>query len=80
MHFALALSLVPGARTAAVALSLFSPDGEVLASVPLVLGQPEPSGRLLAVGRVPLAAIPPGRYDLRVTVGTGSEARTRKRP
>ncbi len=78
VHFALPLSLVPGTACPPVALSLFSHDGEVLASVSLVPGQPEPSGRLLAVGRVPLSAIPPGRYDLRVTVGTGQGARTRK--
>jgi hypothetical protein len=55
-------------------------EGETLASVSLPLGKAEESGRLLAIGRVPLAKIPPGKYRLQITIGSGIDARIRTAP
>ena len=51
---------------------------KTLATLPLPVEAPVSDGRLMLVGRLPLAQIPPGAYDIRVTVtaGTQSVART----
>jgi hypothetical protein len=53
-------------------LSLIS-SGKVLAEVPLELAAPEASGRIPQVSRIPVEAIPPGTYELRVVVKQGTQ-------
>jgi VWFA-related protein len=48
-----------------------------LAMVPLPAETPLPGGRLMLVGRLPLDQIPPGVYDLQVTVTGGGRPTTR---
>ena len=36
--------------------------------------------RLFAVGRMPLAQVPAGKYQLQLTIGTGPDQRTRMAP
>jgi VWFA-related protein len=43
-------------------------NGAVLASLPLPLGEPDSSGRIQQVSRLPAAALSPGNYELRLTV------------
>ena len=45
-------------------------QGKSLATLPLPADVAEPGGRLMLVGRLPLAPLPPGVYDLRVNVTT----------
>ena len=47
-------------------------DGAVIAQVPLPLSAPDASGRIQQVGRLPLDAIAPGLYELRVVVKQGT--------
>jgi hypothetical protein len=35
-------------------------------------------GRVLAIGHVPLDKVPPGSYELQVTVGSGVDAQVRR--
>jgi hypothetical protein len=44
----------------------------VIAQVPVALASPDASGRIQQVGRLPLDAIAPGLYELRVVVKQGS--------
>lgn len=46
--------------------------GQSLAQLPLPLDKPDEKGRLLQVSRLPSAAIPPGQYELRITISAGS--------
>ena len=51
--------------------------GQAVATLPLDLGRPDGSGRLVTLGRLPLASIPPGSYELRVTVTAGDRREVR---
>jgi len=55
-------------------------SGKVLAAVPLKMPPPNESGRIPFVGNIPLESLPPGEYEMRVTVrgDKGSAFRTTK--
>lgn len=55
-------------------------NGKVLAAVPLKMPAPSETGRIPFVGNLPLESLPPGEYDMRVTVrgDKGSAIRTTK--
>ncbi|HEX4948019.1 MAG TPA: VWA domain-containing protein [Blastocatellia bacterium] len=55
-------------------------SGKVLAAVPLKMPAPNESGRIPFVGNIPLDSLPPGDYEMRVTVrgDKGSAFRTTK--
>jgi hypothetical protein len=80
VNFIVPMVLAPGTTPPEAALGLLTSKGETLASVTLPLGKAEESGRLLAIGRVPLAKIPPGKYQLQITIGSGIDARIRTAP
>ena len=80
VNFVVPMVLPPGTTPPEASLGLLTAKGETLASVSLPLGKAEDSGRLLAIGRVPLAKIPPGKYRLQITIGSGIDARIRTAP
>ena len=47
-------------------------NGKALASLPLTLAEPDSTGRIQQVSRLPTAAVPAGTYDLRVVVTQGA--------
>jgi hypothetical protein len=51
---------------------------EVVARSPVALPQPDTSGRIAHVAQVPLDALPPGRYTLRLTVTHGNQKEVRE--
>ncbi len=78
--FAVPLSLEPNQLAPLATLGLVA-DGQVIATKALgALGIADASGRLIAVGRMPLAQVPAGKYQLQLTIGTGPDARTRMAP
>jgi len=78
--FAVPLSLEPNQLAPLATLGLVA-DGQVIATKALgALGIADASGRLFAVGRMPLAQVPVGTYQLQLTIGTGPDARTRMAP
>jgi hypothetical protein len=78
--FAVPLSLEPNQLAPQATLGLVS-DGQVIATKSLgALGIADASGRLFAVGRMPLAQVPAGKYQLQLTIGDGPSARTRMTP
>ena len=76
--FALPLSLSPNESAPPAKLALLSTSGDALAAVALSLGMADGDGRVLAIGHVPLDKVPPGRYELQVTVGSGGDAQVRR--
>jgi hypothetical protein len=76
LNFVLPLVLQPGATAPPATLALLK-DGQTLAAVPLTLGVADAAGKLTAVGHLPLAKVSPGAYQLRVTIGSGPDARVR---
>jgi hypothetical protein len=76
--FALPLALSPNEAAPPAKLVLLSKSGEALAAVALSLGTADASGRVLAIGHVPLDKVPPGSYDLQVTVGSGADQHVRR--
>lgn len=54
--------------------------GAEVATLPLPLDKPDATGRIQQVGRLPLAPIPPGSYELRVTLEGGGEKVSRSVP
>jgi hypothetical protein len=75
--FAVPLSLEPNQAAPVATLGLVA-DGQVIATIPLgTLGTADASGRLFAVGRMPLEHVPAGKYQLQLTIGTGPGAPTR---
>ena len=67
--------VVPGpAPTATLELRR---GAQTLATLPLPSETPAADGRLVLVGRLPLAPIPPGVYELRVLIVQGAETITR---
>ena len=75
--FALPMVLDPAAPAPTATLELLQ-KGQSLAQLPLPLDKPDAAGRLMQVSRLPSAAIPPGEYELRVTIAgaAGKAART----
>ena len=69
VELTLALPMVVEGEAPPATLQI-SRAGTNLATLPLPAEPPEPGGRLMLVGRLPLAPIPPGTYDLRVVVTT----------
>ncbi|HEV7892226.1 MAG TPA: VWA domain-containing protein [Pyrinomonadaceae bacterium] len=52
-------------------------SGKTLASIPAQLGAPDAQGRIQYVAGLPLESIPPGAYELRVTVEDGKTSVSR---
>jgi VWFA-related protein len=54
-----------------------SSNGQKLAEAPLELSPATPAGRIAQVSRIPVDALPPGTYELRVSVKQGTATATR---
>lgn len=74
--FALPMLVEPAAPAPTATLELLQ-AGQVLAQIPFPLDKPDASGRLLQTSRLPSAAIPPGAYELRVTIAAGASKAVR---
>ena len=74
--FALPLMLDAAAPAPTATLELLQ-AGQVLAQIPLPLDKPDAAGRLVQTSRLPSAAIPPGTYELRVTIAAGASKSVR---
>jgi VWFA-related protein len=78
--FAVGVSLEPNQLAPLATLGLVA-EGQVIATKALgALGMADAGGRLVAVGRMPLAHVPAGKYQLQLTIGTGADSRTRLAP
>lgn len=77
ISFAIPLVLDPTGEVPKSTVRLLVAD-KVVAEVPFDLGTPRKDGRLVAVGRLPLSAVPGGVYTLQVTIGTGAAAQVRE--
>jgi hypothetical protein len=69
----------PKNTTATAKLSLVH-SGTVVAELPLPLAEPDSLGTVHQVSRLPLASIPPGTVQLRITVDAGGKSVTRAVP
>jgi VWFA-related protein len=76
LTFVLPLVLDPGSPLPQASMELFA-GTRALTSMTLRLTKADKSGRLLQVGRLPLAALLPGSYELRARVSFGSETAVR---
>jgi len=56
---------------------LLASNGQKLAEAPLELPAPAADGRVVQVSRIPIEALGPGTYELRVTVRQGPVSATR---
>jgi VWFA-related protein len=56
---------------------LLASNGQKLAEAPLELAAPAADGRIVQVSRIPLEALAPGTYELRVSVRQGAVSATR---
>lgn len=77
VSFALPLVVDPKEGAPHATVRLLVADKPV-AELPFDLGTPQKDGRLVAVGRLPLSAVPGGLYTLQVTIGTGAAAQVRE--
>jgi VWFA-related protein len=75
-----AFSAWPGKSGVTQATLALLRGGAEVATLPLPLDKPDASGRIQQVGRLPLAPIPPGSYELRVTLEGGGEKVSRSVP
>jgi VWFA-related protein len=64
--------LLPNGTTPTATLTL-AQNGRTLATLPVRLEAPDASGRIQQVGQIPLASIPPGAYDLTLTIQSRAE-------
>jgi hypothetical protein len=78
LSFAFSVQPPKGASPSAKLALLRS--GTAVAELPLPLDAPDSLGTIQQVGRLPLAPIPPGTYELRVTVEAGGKTVTRGVP
>lgn len=65
-------AILPRGQTVSATLTL-ARGTMSLATLPLELGQPDATGRIQQTGQIPLKSVPPGTYDLRLTVHGGPE-------
>ena len=75
-----AFSVWPGKTGVSQATLVLARGGADVATLPLVLDKPDATGRIQQVGRLPLAPIPPGTYELRLTLEAGGEKVSRSIP
>lgn len=66
-----------GAGATEASLELLQ-NNQPLAQAPLQLAKPDAAGRIQQVSRLPIAALKPGAYELRVTVQQGASRTTRQ--
>ena len=66
----------PGTASIDVRAEL-SKDGRVLAQAPLPPGQPDATGRMQQVQRIPINGLSPGAYQLRIVAGDGQSEASR---
>jgi VWFA-related protein len=71
LQFALTLVVVPSEPAPTAVLQILQ-SGQKLAEIPLPLDKPGADGRLLQAARLPSASIPPGTYDFKVIVTSGT--------
>jgi hypothetical protein len=76
LSFALPMLVDPGGPALKGTLKLVA-GGKTVAELPFALGEPDKDGRLVALGRIPIAPLPPGGYDLEVTVTAGERREVR---
>lgn len=80
-EIAFALPMVIDAAGPALTATLeLLQKGQSLAQLPLPLDKPDEKGRLLQVSRLPSSAIPPGEYELRITITAGGNKIARSTP
>ena len=77
VNFVVTMVVEPGAPPPRSTLALLADTGAPLAAVDLPLGAPDSNGGLVALGRIPLSRVPPGKYRLQVTIGVSPHARVR---
>ena len=73
-ELAFAFSVQPGKAPVTGATMSLVKSGQVVGQAPLPLAAPDASGRIHQVGRLPMDALAPGPYEIRVTVQSGSVA------
>jgi len=64
-------AILPGGATLTAVVTL-TRNGQAIATLPLALAAPDASGRIQQLGQIPLASIPPGTYELRLSVSGGA--------
>jgi VWFA-related protein len=75
-----AFTVQPPKGTTATAKLTLVHSGAAVAELPLPLAEPDSLGTVHQVSRLPLAPIPPGTYELRITVEAGGKSVTRSVP
>jgi VWFA-related protein len=63
--------ILPNGSTPTATLTL-GQNEKTLATLPVTLAAPDASGRIQQVGQLPLASIPPGAYQLTLTISGGA--------
>ena len=76
VSFALPMVVEPRAAALTAQLRLMA-GNHLVADLPFALGQPAKSGRLVALGHLPIGDLPPGSYELQVTVADGNRREIR---
>jgi len=64
-------AILPGGSTLTAAVTL-TRNGQAVARLPLTLAAQDASGRIQQLGQIPLASIPPGSYELTLTISGGA--------
>jgi len=64
-------AILPGGATLTAVVTL-TRNGQAIATLPLALAAPDASGRIQQLGQIPLASIPSGTYELRLSVSDGA--------
>ena len=76
VSFALPMVVEPRAASPHGAVAAEA-GNHLVADLPFALGQPAKSGRLVALGHLPIGDLPPGSYELQVTVADGNRREIR---
>ncbi len=68
--------ILPNGTTPTATLTL-AQNGQTLATLPITLAPVDAGGRIQQVGQIPLASLPPGTYEVTLTVTGGAAPITR---
>lgn len=77
LPFFFTIYVPPGVQTAPKLMIELRQQGKALAQIPAQLNAPDASGRIQYVAGLPLASIPVGEYELKVTVEDGKTSLSR---